>query len=99
GQPAVPHRAGPLQHRVDVAADEDGRPRALHGAGHHHRLPQVELVDLEGDALLGPEAHQDVEVALELPAALLERHAHRVELARVPARRDAEDETATGDHV
>ena len=40
-----------------------------------------------------------VEVALEEAAALLERHADGVELARVPARRHAEDQPPFRDHV
>jgi len=72
---------------------------ALDRARHHDRLAQVELVDLEGDALFGPQAQEDVQVALEDAAALLERHAHGVELARVPARRHAQDEAPARDHV
>jgi hypothetical protein len=56
-------------------------------------------VRVQGDPLLGPQAHEDLEVALEVPAALLEGHAHRVELAGVPARRHAQDEPAARDHV
>src|SRR4030067_388414 len=61
-------------------------------ARHHHGLAQVQLVHLEAHAGLGPEARQDVQVALEEAAALLERHADRVELARVPARGGAQDQ-------
>src|SRR5258705_442863 len=50
-------------------------------------------------SVLGPEPHEDVEVALEVTPLLLEGHAHRVELAGVSARRDPEDEAAARDHV
>src|SRR5262249_54865735 len=85
GEPPIALRARALEQGVDVAADEDGRARALRGAGDHDRLAQVELVDLDRGALLRPETHQDVEVALEDAPALLEGDAHRVEFARVPA--------------
>ncbi len=98
-QPAVAAGGHAPEHGVDVAADEDGRTRLLDRARAHHGLAQVELVDLEAHALLRPEAGEDVEVALEEPAPLLERHAHRVELARVPAGGHAQDEPALGDDV
>src|SRR5262249_60510420 len=98
GQPAVALRACALEHGIDVAADEDGRTRALRGAGDHDGLAQVELVDLDGGALLRPQAHQDVEVTLEDAAALLEGHAHRGELARIPARGHPEHEPPARDH-
>src|SRR2546428_13238970 len=54
---------------------------------------------LEGDAVLGPETREDLEVPLEEPAAPLERHADGVELARVPAGGHAEDQAALRDDV
>ena len=99
GEPAVSDRARPPEDGVDIAPDQHRRPRPLGGPGDHHRVAQVELVGAQGDALLGPEAEQDVEVPLELPAALLERHPDRVELARVPAGGDPEDQPPARDHV
>src|SRR5262245_6458910 len=72
GQPTVPAGGRPPEHGVDVAPDQDGRARLLNRARPHHRLAQVELVDLEAHPSLRPEAREDVEVALEEPAPLLE---------------------------
>src|SRR3989449_9483147 len=98
-QPAVALRRHALEHGVDVAADEDRWPRALHGFRTHDRLAQVELVDLEADAILRPEPREDLEVALEQSPPLLEGDADRVELARVPPGRHSEDEPPLADHV
>src|SRR5215510_7850729 len=98
-EPAVAARGHALEDRVDVAADQDGRTRLLERTRPHHGLAQAVLVDLERDAVLGPQAREDVEVALEEPAAPLEGHADRVELPRVPARGHAEDQAALRDHV
>src|SRR5439155_8706104 len=67
--------------------------------GPHDRFAQVELVHTEGHALLGPQAGQDREVPLEEAPALLEVHAHGVELASVPAGGDAQDKPAMGDRI
>src|SRR5439155_24549070 len=99
GQPAVALRGDAPEHGVDVAADEDRRARPLEGSRHHDRLAQVELVGLQRDARLGPETREDLEVPLEEPAALLERHADGVELSRVPTRGGAHDQPALRDHV
>jgi len=88
-----------LQDGVDVAADQMGGRGRLRRARPHHGLAQVVLVDLERDAILGPEPREDVEIALEEPAAALERHATAFKLTRVPAGGDAEDQAALRDHV
>src|SRR5215813_3966696 len=85
GQPAVTFGGHALEHRVHVAADDDGRARALRRPRAHDGFAQVELVGLERHPVLGPEPDEDLEVALEEPAPLPERHAHCVELAGVPA--------------
>src|SRR5713226_451695 len=69
GEPAVALGRHTLEHRVDVAADEDRRAGPLDRPGTHHRVTQVELVRLEGHAVLRPESRQDLEVPLEEPAA------------------------------
>src|SRR5262245_5111151 len=44
-EPSVAARGHALEYRVDVAADQDRRPRLLEGARPHHGLAQVVLVD------------------------------------------------------
>ena len=51
------------------------------------------------DHILGPEALQDVEVFVHDLAALIERHAYRIELALVPACSHGQQEAATGELI
>src|SRR5206468_10955350 len=98
-QPAVAASRDALEDRVHVAADQDRRARALGRPRQHPGLAQIELVDLQRDAVVRPEARENLEVPLEEPAAALERDAHGVELPRVPAGRQTEDQPALRDDV
>ena len=49
--------------------------------------------------MFGPEALQDVEVLVHDFAAFSERHAYRIELAPIPARRHAHQQAAVGQQV
>src|SRR5215475_2233518 len=99
GQPAVAPSRDALEDGVDVTPDQDRRARALDRPWQHARLAQIELVGLQRYAVVRPQARENVEVPLEEPPAALERDTHGVELARVPAGRQTEDEPALRDDV
>src|SRR5439155_195666 len=58
GEPPVAARGHALEHGIDVAADQYGRPRALARARPHHGLAQVVLVDLQRHAVFRPEPRE-----------------------------------------
>ena len=95
-QPAAIERRA-LEDAVDIAADQHHRQARRLGrhVGAAQPVRRVFAVDL----LLGPQPAQDLEVAVHDPAALVERHADRVELALVPARGHAEQQPSSGNQI
>src|SRR5438132_13236790 len=83
------------EHALAAAADQDGRP--AHGLGLAQGVAHDDVLALERDALLGPQALQDLAGLLEgaQPRAEgRERAAVGLELGREPAAAEADDDPA-----
>jgi hypothetical protein len=78
--PAIAHPPGPAHRGLAVAADPQ-RERALERLRQHRDAIELPELAVEGDLVLLPAAPHDRDGLVRAPAALLEGHAGRQELA------------------
>src|SRR5439155_21866864 len=76
------------------------RNRGLKWPGRDCHVPDAEVLSLVAEALVGPEALDDLQALVRARPAFLHRNPHRREIGRVvPSDTDAEDHAPTGQHV